>query len=58
MYGSVEIRPTETLFLRLMTILGEDFCNSTCLNIKIYENEIISGSVVFLRLAFTHKSGN
>jgi hypothetical protein len=40
-----------------MTILGEDLCNFTCPNIKIYENEIISGPVVFLRLAFTHKSG-
>ena len=57
MYGSVEIRLTETLFLRLMTILGENFRSFACLNIKIYENEIISGSVVFLRLAFTHKSG-
>jgi hypothetical protein len=40
-----------------MTILGENFRSFACLNIKIYENEIISGSVVFLRLAFTHKSG-
>lgn len=57
MYGPVEIRLTETLFLRLMTILGEDLRSFACLNIKIYENEIISGPVIFLRLAFTPKSG-
>jgi len=57
MYGPGVIYAAEEQFPHILPILGEKLRKSLYYNIKIYENKIISGPVVFLRLAFTHKSG-
>jgi hypothetical protein len=57
MYIAVAMRGVDDGIFTHRARFGKKSYKSRGWYIKIYENEIISGPVVFLRLAFTHKSG-